>query len=369
MLIIQIHMKKTLSVNLGGTVYHIDEDAYTELMDYLQDVKLHLGNDASSEEVLNDIEQRINELFGQWMQGRREVITTLDVDKVIGILGRPEQYENPEKEAYKEPDFQKNKQEQNQNRSEDRSDRPHRHLYRDTDNALIGGVCSGLAVYLNVGIVLIRLILFFLIWFGGTGLLFYFICWIIIPEARTAAQRLEMRGEDVTIENIEKKVREEYGKVKDRVGGYVSSSRTQQNFQHAGRGILEFVRICIKVFFAFIAGIIGFSGFLALVALIMGLMILWTGNIHFASSWPQQLVPLQQTLMNPSSATFMTIGLVLTIGIPFIALFNLLFARALDLKPSPKWMVWVGFVFWFLGLILCVYSGINMLSCFGGVWI
>jgi phage shock protein PspC (stress-responsive transcriptional regulator) len=356
-------MKKTLSVNLGGTVYHIDEDAYQDLMDYLQDVKRHLGDEASSEEILNDIEQRISELFGQWMQGRRDVISVSDVQKVVGILGRPEQYDSEsseEKEAPKTDDGC---------RSDDRRNGSHRRLYRDTEKALLGGVCAGLAAYLNVGVVLIRLFYFFLIWFGGTGILFYIVCWLIMPEARTAAQRLEMQGEDVTIENIEKKVREEYGKVKDRVDGYVSSNRLQENIRNAGNGFIEFVRVCIKVLFAIMAGSIGLAGFAVLVALIMGLLVLWTGNLHFTTSWPSDFQPLQEVLMNPSSATWISFGLILCIGIPFIAIFRLLFGRMLNLKPTCRWEIWVGFILWFIGIGLCLYAGMHFLSFCGGFWI
>jgi phage shock protein PspC (stress-responsive transcriptional regulator) len=361
-------MKKTLSVNLGGSVYPIDEDAYQELMDYLQDVKRHLGDEASSEEVLNDIEQRISELFTQWMQGRRQVITAADVQRVIAILGRPEEYESVDGEAKNEAEPQKGDNSRSSNQEERRGG-PHRRLYRDTENSILGGVCSGVAVYLNVSVVLIRLLYFFLIWFWGTGFLFYFLCWLIIPEARTAAQRLEMQGEDVTIENIEKKVREEYGKVKDRVDGYVNSNRFQDNIRTTGNGFLEFIRVCVKVFFAFIAGAIGLAGFAVLIALVMALMVLWTGNVHFATPWSDDLLPLQQTLTNPSSATWMTLGLLLTIGIPFIAIFKLLFARTLNLKPTPRWEIWIGFIFWFIGIGLCIFSSMSLLSHFGGFWI
>ncbi|MDD4921605.1 MAG: PspC domain-containing protein [Bacteroidales bacterium] len=359
-------MKKTLSVNLGGSVYHIDEDAYQELMDYLQDVKRHLGDEASSEEVLNDIEQRISELFTQWMQGKRVVITVMDVQNVIEVLGRPEQYENVEGEA-------QSKEEKEMDARRGDSDRPsgnaHRKLYRDTENAILGGVCSGLAIYLKVSPVLVRLLYFVLVWFGGTGVFFYLICWLIIPEARTAAQRLEMCGEDVTIENIEKKVREEYGKVKDRVDGYVNSSRFQQNVHTAANGLVDFIRLCLKVFFAFMAGSIGLAGFGILVALVCALMMIWTGNVHFAMPWPNDFMPLQEMLMDPFSATGMTLGLLLTIGIPFIAIFRLLFGSTLNFKPVPKWEIWVGFIFWFIGMGLCFFFGMSLLSHCGGVWI
>jgi len=361
-------MKKTLSVNLGGSVYHIDDDAYQELMDYLQDVKSHLGNDASSAEVLIDIEQRISELFGQWMQGRREVITAGDVQKVIGILGRPEQFENDEAKTNEaaEPEAAALK---NEKRYEERSSSAHRRLYRDGENSLLGGVCSGFAIYLNVSVVLIRLIWLCLICFAGTGFLFYFLCWIIIPEARTAAQRLEMRGEDVTIENIEKKVREEAGKVKDRVDGYVKSSRFHENVRSVSNGFVEAVRVVVKVFFAFIAGTIGLAAFAVLLGLIFALLVLWTGNVHFIQAWPHEFQPLQDALMNPSSATWMTFGLILAIGIPFIAIFRLLFGRALNLKRTAPWEIWVGFIVWFIGIGLCIFSGLHLLSYCGGFWV
>jgi phage shock protein PspC (stress-responsive transcriptional regulator) len=350
-------MKKTLSVNLGGTVFHIDEDAYQELMDYLQDVKHHIGDGLSSEEVLNDIEQRISELFIQWMQGHREVITKDDVAKVIGILGRPEQYDN---------EAESSGQTSNQDR---RSTGSRRRLYRDTENAVLGGVCSGLGMYLNVNTVLLRLIFFLLFWFGGSGILLYIVCWIIIPEAKTAAQRLEMEGEDVTIDNIEKKVREEYGRVKDRVGGYVNSSKFERDARTAGNGFVRFISVIGKVFFAFIAAIVGLCGFTAVVALTFALIGLLTGSVCFATVWPQSLWPLQQILSYPPSATLMTVGLILTIGIPVIAIFKVLFTRTLDLKPSPKWLFIVGSIFWLVGIALCIYSGIHAFTLGGGCWI
>jgi len=362
-------MKKTLSVNLGGSVYHIDEDAYQELMDYLQEVKSHLGNDASSGEVLIDIEQRISELFGQWMQGRREVITAGDVQKVIGILGRPEQFDNAEAEASEEAEPQKAAP-KSEKWYEEKANYSQRKLYRDGENARLGGVCAGLAAYLNVSVVLIRLIWVCLILFYGTGFLFYFLCWIIIPEARTAAQRLEMVGEDVTIDNIEKKVREEAGKVKDRVDGYVRSNHFHDNVRNAGNGFVEFVRVVVKVFFAFIGGAVGLAAFIALIGLIFALLVLWTGNLHFVQgAWPHDFLPLQQALVNPSAATWMTFGLILAIGIPFIAIFRLLFGRTLHMKPTAAWEIWVGFIVWFIGLGLCIFSALHLLPYFGGFWI
>jgi phage shock protein PspC (stress-responsive transcriptional regulator) len=363
-------MKKTLSVNLGGMVYHIDEDAYAQLMDYLQDLKKHLGPDESSEEVLNDIEQRISELFNEWMQGNREVVTAADVQKVISVLGRPEQINAEETEENTSSDTGKTENDQSRYTKTEYSEGGRRRLYRDTDNGILGGVCSGIAAYLNISMVLVRVIVFLLIWFGGSGLLIYILCWIIIPEARTAAQKLEMKGEDVTIDNIEKKVREEYSKAKDRFGNYVESNDLKNRSRSIGHRLGDFVVICFKVLLGFIAGVIGISGFMVLLALIFALVALWTGMPNNFFNWFDFNFdfPFQFDYYMTNTASLLTLGLILTIGIPFIAIFNLLFGRTLKLKPSPKWLNWVGLILWIAGLCLTIWAGFNFMTSYGLEW-
>jgi phage shock protein PspC (stress-responsive transcriptional regulator) len=360
-------MKKTLSVNLGGSVYNIDEDAYSELMDYLQDLKKHLGSDASSEEVLNDIEQRISELFSEWMQGHREVVTSADVQKVIGILGRPEQFDGSGSDEEGRTSSGNEKGDSEKNSKSYSEGGPRRKLYRDTDNAILGGVCSGLAAYLNISVVLLRLIIFILIWCGGSGFLIYILCWIIIPEARTSAQKLEMQGEDVTIDNIEKKVREEYGKAKDRFGNYVDSNKMRDKSRSFGQRLGEFIVICFKIVLGFIAGVIGISGLMVLIALIVALIALWSGGPFIINDWFN--LPFTIDHFMTGTASMMTIGLIITIGIPFIALFNLLFGRSLKLKPTPKWLIWISLILWIAGVCLTIYSGFNFIGNYGWHWI
>jgi phage shock protein PspC (stress-responsive transcriptional regulator) len=361
-------MKKTLSVNLNGTVYHIDEDAYQILMDYLQNVKTHLES-SSADEVLSDIEMRISELFAQWMQAKREVITLDDVQRVIRILGRPEQFDTQAESADSAQGEEPTDREQCYAKTDSKNAYSSRRMYRDTDNAFLGGVCAGIAAYLDVSIVLIRLLMLILILLWGMGLLFYLAAWIIIPEARTVAQRLEMIGEDVTIENIEKKVREEAGKVRDRVDGYVRSGRFRNNAQGVGNGFLVVLRVFVKVLLAIIGGILTLSGFFVLLSLLFALAVLWTGNLHFIHAWPYQFEPLHQALVNPSAVTWMTLGLILVVGIPSVALFKLLFHRSLNLRSSPRWGFWLGLVLWLIGLGICFSAGLHLLSLYNGVWI
>lgn len=357
-------MKKTLSVNLGGIVYHIDEDAYSELTDYLQKLKQHLGNEDSSEEVLNDIEQRISELFTQWMEQRRQVVTLTDVQKVISILGHPEQFEDTKSDAADESPNEKKTE-----FTRGKTDGPYRRLYRDPSDALLGGVCSGLAHYLKVSPLLLRLLVFLLTCYWGVGVLVYIVFWIIVPEARTAAQRLEMQGEDVTIDNIEKKVREEYEKVKDRVDGYVGSDKYKQNIRTVETGFTRFIHVFAKILLTILASIFLFIGLGLLAFLVVTIVAIWSGSSLFLLPFLHDLAPLQQFCVNPVSATLVPVGLFLVVGIPFIAMFRLLFRGLLNLKPARSWEIWVGLVFWLVGIALCVYSSLAVVQTAGELWI
>lgn len=358
-------MKKTLSINLGGYVYHIDEDAYQMLMDYLHEVKLHLSP-ASSEEVLNDIEQRMSELINQWMQQKREVIVVSDVEKIIEILGRPEQYQNDDDQ--KEEANEQEKSEAGKSRSGERNPNQARRIYRDTKNAFLGGVCAGLAAYFNVSIVLVRILMALSVWFYGLGLLIYLLAWMAIPEAKTAAQRLEMRGEDVTIENIEKKVKEEADRIKKKVDGYVESGKFDNHVRHAESGFLQFIKVVLKVILAIIGGVLGLVGFFVLMILIFALIAAWSGPTALLQPWPEPFEPLQQFIQNPTSLTWFVLGMVMVIGIPFAGLIRLFLGVIMNFKPVKPLEIWISVLFWFIGFAICVYSGIQLCTYYSCYW-
>ncbi|MBN2481366.1 MAG: PspC domain-containing protein [Bacteroidales bacterium] len=194
-------MKKTFSVNLGNMVYNIDEDAYMLLKEYLERIEVYFSDEKDREDIMDDIEGRISELFSENLGTGKQVITFKDVEKVIAIMGDPQEIsggvENNHKKVFTE-DFYK---------------RPRR-LYRDPDNRIIGGVSGGLGAYLNIDPVVIR-ILFVIFFFIGFGLLIYIVMWIVVPEARTTAQKLEMRGDPVNVSNIGKFVKDEFESVKN----------------------------------------------------------------------------------------------------------------------------------------------------------
>jgi len=189
-------MNKTVNINLGGLFFHIDEDAYQKLTRYFEAIKRSLSNTSGQEEILKDIEMRIGELISEKHSNDKQVISFKEVEEIIAVMGQPEDYridgDEPIEATYIPTGTKTTKK-----------------LYRDTENGMISGVLAGLGHYFGVDKVWLRIFLLILIFAGGTGILAYIILWIAMPEAVTTSEKLEMRGEPVTISNIEKKVREE----------------------------------------------------------------------------------------------------------------------------------------------------------------
>ena len=190
-------MNKTVSINLGGLVFHIDEDAFQKLSHYFDAIKRSLSNTNGQEEIINDIEMRVGELVAEKHKSDKQVISIKQVDEIISIMGQPEDYRIDDEEP-------KNTTSNFETLKRDKK------LFRDKDEAVIGGVLAGLGHYFGIDKVFLRILFLVLFFVAGTGLLAYIILWIAMPEAQTTSEKLEMRGEPVTISNIEKKVREEF---------------------------------------------------------------------------------------------------------------------------------------------------------------
>ena len=199
-------MNKTVNINLANTLFHIDDDAYNRLRRYLESIKRSFAGTAGSDEIIADIEARIAELFLEKMENERQVITQKEVDAVIKVMGQPEDYMVDEDIFEDEP------------KKASTHDAPKaKKLYRDIDQKYIGGVCSGLEHYLGFDALWIRLIFILLAVFTGFGLIAYILLWILVPEAATTSQKLDMRGEPINISNIERKVKEGFEDVADKV--------------------------------------------------------------------------------------------------------------------------------------------------------
>jgi phage shock protein PspC (stress-responsive transcriptional regulator) len=194
-------MKLTVSINLGGYSFNIDEDAYVELKGYLKSLERHFAAEESCSEILLDIEARISEIFRSKLTVYKQVITIEDVLQAISIMGTPEDISENDKKTAK-----------------DKFSSPGYHrMYRDTENRIIGGVCAGIGAYWDIDPVIVRVIFVALIFAGGLGALIYLILYIALPKARTTAQKIEMHGDPVNIHNIKQAVKEEFNEVRNRM--------------------------------------------------------------------------------------------------------------------------------------------------------
>ncbi len=178
-------MKKVINVGIGGRSFILEEDAYHRLKSYLDSFRAKTGMGIETHEVIDELEMRIAEIFTESLQFNREVVNLSIVNKVISQLGMPDG----------STDFNSEYSHQDQ--------QPIKKLHRDPDSKILGGVCSGLAIYFNIDVVLIR-VLFVMALIMTLGFWVYVILWIVVPLANTAAQKCELRGLPTNIENLRK---------------------------------------------------------------------------------------------------------------------------------------------------------------------
>jgi len=235
-------MNKTININLGGLVFYIDEDAYQQLKNYLGAIERSLSSSEGKEEIIADIESRIAELFNEKLKDNKQVINQQDVLSVIQVMGEPEDYRVDE-EVFGGDEKQS------------KSNASSRKLYRDTDNKMLAGVSAGLGHYLGINKNWIRLLFLALSGSGGFGLLLYAILWIGMPEAKTTAQKLEMKGEPINLDTIEKKVKEGYQSVKKNVEE-VDLNEVGQKIKNEGKSLGDALSTFITEFFGVITTIV-----------------------------------------------------------------------------------------------------------------
>ncbi|MFA6335669.1 MAG: PspC domain-containing protein [Bacteroidales bacterium] len=182
-------MKKVVNVGIGGRSFVIDEDAYQKLDKYLEKFRERTKMGMQTGDVMEDLEQRIAELFDESLRNGQEVVNLTIVNKIIAQLGMPDGEATDD-------DFTSKK--------ETNYGYTVKKLYRDPDSRVLGGVCGGLALYTNVDIVLVRVLFIICLFMGSVGFWAYIIFWIVAPLATTATQKCEMRGIPVTAENLRK---------------------------------------------------------------------------------------------------------------------------------------------------------------------
>ncbi|MCU0440879.1 MAG: PspC domain-containing protein [Bacteroidia bacterium] len=374
-------MNKVVSIHLNGVVFTIDENAYEQLKAYLDKLKTYFGNTAGASEIVQDIEARIAELLSQRIINQQVVVGVDDVQAVISQMGNPgEIADNPEPEQAKQTNNERKLRRDakhktiggvcagianylgidimvprvlflvaflmfgsglliyiilwavipESNAQENSADSPSiRRLFRNTEQQTIGGVCSGAADYLGIDAIWIRLAFVAAFLFFGTGFLAYLILWIAIPAAKTPSEKLQMKGEPVDVQNIERVVRD----------GINRASGTLVSQSAATKGI--------KTIASAIAKIIG--GILLISSIVSIGIVLFLWNTSFANILTQLDITSYYKYFEYGFGLFSlsVAGLLLVVGV------KLLFHTRIKIK--------------YLALLLCIgmVTGLLMVLHFG----
>lgn len=341
-------MKKTLTINLNDTVYHIDEDAYSLLKKYLNNIRYYFRNEKGVEEIMRDIEARISELFSEEPSSSLNVVTKKRVEEVISQLGEPEEIAGDEYVV------------DNATMNTEEYHRKKRKLYRDPDDKMIGGVISGLASYLGVDTTTLRLLTVLCLIFSlSTLVIVYLVCWLIIPEAKTAEEKLNMRGEDINLHNIGKTVTESFNKAQENINTFVRSKDTRTKFQRFIDGLVQFFGVLLKVGLIILFLCFGvptlFALFLLLLILVIaGLTALFGGGVAFISLFPSLANPF---FLEQSTPLFMSsISGLIVLGLPVFAVFYVLFQHLFQWKNMNSSIKITLIVLWIIALVCFIFG-------------
>lgn len=213
-------MKKTLNINLAGYPFIIDEDAYNLLKDYLDTIRYAFTTKDDTAELAEDIEARVAEILIGNENGSVRIVSVSEISSVIERIGKPSDFIEIDETDSVQTDHEK----LNDEKMEQPTPPPYesisffkkfakKRLFRDPQNSMLGGVCSGLSYYLNVDVTWVRIIVVLLFFLSASTVgIAYIILWIVVPEARSPYQRMQMMGENPTMENIGRTVTENFQK-------------------------------------------------------------------------------------------------------------------------------------------------------------
>ncbi len=287
-------MKKTFQVNINGSVFYIDEDAYNLLNTYIDQLRKTLTGE-EGEEIIADIESRIAEIFEERISNGSRVIVLADVNSVIEQMGQPseisdEETEEKEKSTATPPPYPQ--------------ENTVKKLYRSETDKVFGGVLGGLAVYLNWNVNIMRVLLAILVLTGVGSVLIvaYLIAWMIIPLAHSPRQKLEMTGTPVTVGNVGQSI---LGTATE-----IERNTTEISFN----SVLSFIGKVVMAFVGIIGISIGMGMIVLLITAISGLTLyLGWGDVSV-------LDEIFHPMINPAIAGISLISLSLTFIIPSVAM-------------------------------------------------
>ncbi len=325
-------MDKTVKINLAGQLFNIDEKAYFELRNYLKEIENNLKNIPGSNEILDDIEARIAEIF-QSSKGVTDIITSEDVEAVKNIIGNPEEFLQDDATVKSSRAFYR------------------RRVYRDKSNSILGGVCSGIGAYLNIDPVWIRVLFLIFAFTYAAGLIIYVILWIALPVAVTEIQKRELYGE-----NYYSRLREGSKSHSGELTGALNSFFTV---------IGTILKICFRVIIAITGVALVVLGFIMLLSFVMIFYFKYPFSFLTGGSDPAifSISEFLRLVTYPSLALWIMILLSLSVILPLAAVIFWGLKMIFRFSSNAKWISIISLVVWvlsFTALIMILFSqGIN----------
>lgn len=349
-------MNKTVTVNIGGMVFHIEEQAYEQLRKYLEAIRGYFTTSDGRDEIIQDIESRIAEMFSERIGTSRQVLLPSDVDHIINVMGKPEQVAGADDENSNANAGAGQANAGSQTNWTSAEARGYRRLYRDPDDKVVGGVCSGISHYVGIDPIWIRLIFAGAFFFWGSGFLFYLILLIIIPKAKTTAEKLEMKGQPVNIDNIKRTIEDEVEDIKSRISGKPSAGRS-------GRGaVSNFFDAIGAIIVAAIKFFVGFIGVILSIVLFAVLFSLFVALLAMAGVIGDATLPvfLTESFLSPFQLNMAIASLGLVIGIPLIMILYRIARSLFKIKNESKVINYSAGVLWGLGLVIALWTGYDI---------
>jgi len=340
-------MNKTIIININGTVLHIEEDAYEILKNYMTDVKRHFINSADSHEITTDIENRIAEMLSEILiRDSKQVIVELDVNIVIEQMGSVADFEHAEDDEKSEKGaFHYNT--------------IKRRLFRDPDDHLVAGVCSGIANYFDIDVVWIRVIFAFFAFAGGSGLIIYTILWLVVPKAVTRADRMAMKGQKQNLQGFKQNLEEELSSVRQHISNFGDEAKpfvykardfTADFFHHLGAFFNSLAKIFIKL--------IGVLILLTCFGFIITAIVLFVGVVGFGNTHMFPMTPFSLFHNRFATPFFVSAFLVAVIPLLSIIIFTL---KGIFKTGSINYITGsTALVVWIAALSSLIYYGIRI---------
>ena len=350
-------MNKTVSINLGGFFFHIDEDAYQKLNRYFDAIKRSLSPDGK-DEIMSDIESRISELLSEKLVNEKQVVSIKEVDEVIAVMGQPEDYKIDEdtaetsQQTYYTPNYDMP---------------PSRKFYRDGERNVIAGVCAGVAHYFRIDPLWIRIIFILTLFISfGTTLLVYIILWVLIPKAITTTEKLEMTGQPINISNIEKKVKEEIDNISSKFQN-VDYDKLGNNAKMGAEKIGTGIGTVFMAIFKALAKVIG-AIITVMAAIGLGTIIITFFVMLFTSGMNDSPFYDYGNMFNHTDVPIWIVSILglFTIGIPVFFIFLLGLKILVDnLKPVGNITKYTLLAIWLISTAFSIYIIAKQATEFG----